>query len=104
MSEIDRDREPGLQPDVLQEHERTRINARVQPEPDKCVEVPLDAENCLADRPLLPSPLPRGEPRRPDARHGGGRRDAPILERFPAQKAVIDSVDRDAELQRDAVN
>ncbi len=88
-----------MQPDVRQECERTGVNAWLQPEPDKRVEVPVNEEDRHAHRPLLQGAVLGGEPRRTDARDGSGRRDPQILERVSTEKVATDGLDRHAQLR-----
>ena len=98
--QVDRDRELGLQSDVREKCQRARVHPRIQPEPDKCLALPVDEEDCDIDWSLVPCPLPGCQPRRANPGDGRRRRDAPILERVPTEEAASDSLNCHAELRR----
>jgi cell division cycle 20-like protein 1 (cofactor of APC complex) len=73
----------GVQPVLVEEHQRARVDARLLSEPDRRVAVLVDAEGRDADGAHAPRVVFGDEPRRADDRHRRRRRDAPLLERLP---------------------
>ena len=61
----------GVQPGVEQARLGAGVDARLQPEPDPGVEVPLPVPGGQAHGPLLPRAVPGHGPRRGGHRHGG---------------------------------
>ena len=51
-----------MQPPLLQDLQRARLNPRLQPQLDNSLEVSVDEEDLDADRPHLSRPLPFDEP------------------------------------------
>ncbi len=73
----------GMQPVLVKEHQRARLDARLFAEPDRRVEVLVHVQGGHAHRPHPPRALPRHVAGRADNRHRRGRRDAALLERLP---------------------
>ena len=59
-------RESGLQPCLLKECQRARVNPWVLKERDYCLEIASNEEAGCAHRPHLQSAVPGDEPRRPN--------------------------------------
>ena len=75
----------GVQPAVLEEHQRADLHARLLAKLDRALEVPRDEEDRHVAGPHVPGALPRHLAGRPDHRDGGRRRDSTILERLPQE-------------------
>jgi len=70
----------GVQLDVVQERERDRVHARLQPQPDHRLAVSRHDQGGHAYRPHLPRAVSRHVPGRHDHRHRRRRRDTAVLE------------------------
>mmetsp|Transcript_35135 Transcript_35135/g.92251 ORF Transcript_35135/g.92251 Transcript_35135/m.92251 type:complete len:273 (+) Transcript_35135:1193-2011(+) len=77
---------PSLQPVLVEEHQRARLDARLLAEPNRRVALLVDEQGGDAHGTHAACPLPGYVARRPDHRHGRRRRDAALLECLPRPK------------------
>ena len=84
--QLDRDRQLGLQSNVLKECERASQHTWLLIELDRNLEISLNEETGYAYGAHLQSLISRMQPRRADSGYWCRRRDVKILERFPTKK------------------
>jgi len=81
--QLRRHRLAGVQPQLVEEHQRAREHARIFAEPDRRLAVPHHVEGGHPNGPHAARAVPRPLARLADDRHRGWRRDAQILEHIP---------------------